>query len=401
MIPIIEFPSFVTDYEKHFTEVFANKPQSNHFLEYLTGLIVSNNITVTGINNNFVNSKDQSSLNRFLTQSKWDEKVLNDLRVNLFQQNKKTKWSKFGCVSIDDVLAHKTGEKIDGVAKFYDHSEQRYVLAHDIVTSQYVCEDISYPLDYRLYFKKGSTPTEKYGFRTKITFACELVDDAIIRDCPATTFVFDSWYLSPELTAKIQGYHRDWVSRCKSNRKVFIMGKYISIKRFTETIPKEAFNKTDIYGNFYWAFTKTVQVTKLGRVRIVISYDNEKLEGDPVYLITNRKDWGYKTILEKYSLRQPIEPFYRDTKQHLGLEGCQLRNLQGIKRHWYLVLLAYSLIKMSVCNSVLSKRVKPIETIGDGCRYAEYEVLEALVRWIYKQLLNKKDPKEVIKMLTE
>jgi len=86
MMPIIEFPPIVSDYGECFTEVFTNKRQINHFNEYLTGLMVSDNVTVTGINNNFVDAKNQSSLNRFLTQSKWDETKLNNLRLDLLRQ---------------------------------------------------------------------------------------------------------------------------------------------------------------------------------------------------------------------------------------------------------------------------------------------------------------------------
>jgi len=400
MLPIIEFPQIVRDYEGCFTDVFTDKRQINHFHEYLTGLMVSNNVTVTGINNNFVYAKNQSSLNRFLTKSKWDETKLNNMRLNLLQQKPRTKWNKFGCVSIDDVLAHKTGENIEGVAKFYDHVDHKYVIAHNIVTSQYVDKRTGYPMDYRVYFKKDSDGAKKYGFKTKIELGCELIDHAVEVDCPATTFAFDSWYLAPKLTDTIRGHERDWVSRCKSNRKVRILGRYIQIKKFAKTLHNDDFRRVNVGDDTcYWAFTKTVQVTKLGRVRIVISYDNEELEGNPVYIITNRKDWDCKQTLKKYSFRQPIEPFYRDTKQHLGLEDCQLRNLQGIKRHWYLVLLAYSLIKLSVCENILSRWENPIETIGDGCRCAEQDVLEALVVWVYKQLLNEKNPMEVVKML--
>lgn len=400
MMPILEFPQIVSDYGGCFTDVFTDKRQVNHFNEYLTGLMVSHNVTVTGINNNFVDAKNQSSLNRFLTQSKWDETKLNDLRLNLLQQKPKTRWNKFGCVSIDDVLAHKTGEKIEGVARFYDHVDRKYVIAHNLVTSQYVDKRTGYPMDYRVYFKKDSDGARKYRFKTKIELACELVDHAAESECPATTFAFDSWYLAPKLTDTIRGHERDWVSRCKLNRKVRIMGRYVQIKEFAKTLSRGDFRKVDIDSDTsYWAFTKTVQVTKLGRVRIVISYNNEELKGKPVYIVTNRKDWDSGQTLKKYSFRQPIEPFYRDTKQHLGLEDCQLRNLQGIKRHWYLVLLAYSLLKLSVCENILSRWEKPIETIGDGCRCAEQDVLGALVVWVYKQLLNEKDPMEVVKML--
>lgn len=47
--------TLIKGYESYFRPYFS-KPQYKHFSEYLTELVVSENVTVTGINSNFVES---------------------------------------------------------------------------------------------------------------------------------------------------------------------------------------------------------------------------------------------------------------------------------------------------------------------------------------------------------
>ena len=72
------------------------------------------------------------------------------------------------------------------------------------------------------------------------------------------------------------------------------------------------------------AFSKTVRMSKVGRVKIVISYLDEPFtrcasetqrKGDPFILVTNRKEWSAVKILSIYAQRWPIETFYRDAKK--------------------------------------------------------------------------------------
>ncbi len=67
MLPIVEFPTLVQHYAPFFKSVFS--PEAFiEFERYISGLIVSENKTVDGINRLFVNeSRNQSSLNRLLT----------------------------------------------------------------------------------------------------------------------------------------------------------------------------------------------------------------------------------------------------------------------------------------------------------------------------------------------
>jgi hypothetical protein len=61
MLPIAVYPSVVEEFMPKVRKGFS-KPPLKQFARYLTGLIVCNNKTVTGINNSSVGHNDQSAL---------------------------------------------------------------------------------------------------------------------------------------------------------------------------------------------------------------------------------------------------------------------------------------------------------------------------------------------------
>src|SRR5205823_6159959 len=74
-----------------FGDLFANEPARRHFAEYLTGLMVAEKKTVSGINGAFVVTTDQSCLNRWLNEVTWDVKALNDRRLAWLQGDPNTR----------------------------------------------------------------------------------------------------------------------------------------------------------------------------------------------------------------------------------------------------------------------------------------------------------------------
>ena len=213
----------------------------------------------------------------------------------------------------------------------------------------------------------------------------ELVDECEELGVAAENYVFDSWYLSQELAGHIEAYGKGWVSRLKSNRLVYHGKRRMGINEFEKTLPREAFREVEVQGKSHWAYTQVLDVNKLGRVRVVICYDNPDLEGEPVYLATSRLYWEEKRVIQCYSLRFRIEGFYRDAKQNLGLGGCQLRSLKGTRRHWLLGNTAYSLLKLRICRSRLYRRLQSDQTVGPECRQAFMDLLQNLIQWVYNK----------------
>src|SRR3989337_3534685 len=80
MLPLVEFPELVQHYAPHFAPVFSPEAWIE-FERYISGLIVSENKTVDGINRLCVHeSRNQSSLNRLLTRSPFELAELDQAR---------------------------------------------------------------------------------------------------------------------------------------------------------------------------------------------------------------------------------------------------------------------------------------------------------------------------------
>ena len=90
---IIEFPKLVQDALAQYGDLFANECQRRHFAEYLTGLFVAERKTILGIHGEFAETTDQSCLNRFVTEVRWDAQALNGHQADLGNAAFLTDWS--------------------------------------------------------------------------------------------------------------------------------------------------------------------------------------------------------------------------------------------------------------------------------------------------------------------
>jgi hypothetical protein len=66
----------------------------------------------------------------------------------------------------------------------------------------------------------------------------------------------------------------------------------MSVKEFGKTPSRESFREIMVRGKSYWVHTMILSVNKLGRVRVVVCYDNEELGGAPVYLVYEQTPLG-------------------------------------------------------------------------------------------------------------
>jgi len=394
--PITIYPSIVLNNLKHFEEFFS-KPQLEHFAQYITGLIVSYNRTVQGINDNFVFHKDQSNLNRFLTEAEWPEEKIEQRRRELIKQEVAGMSAKNGALYIDDTLSHKRGQKIEGVGRYFDSATKTYTLGHNLVTSQLAINERQFPLGFRRYQKYDEAPGD---FKTKLGLAYELVREAVLEDYPFGVVGFDEWYFSKEFTQQIERLGKDWVTQCKGNRKVVINGRRVAISEWLKGLPAERFKKTKINGEIYYCFQKVVLMSHQGWVKIVAHYQKEDLSDDLVILVSNRLDWDERKIIGIYQGRWSIETFYEDSKQNLGLEDYEMRKLRGITRHWYLVFLAYTLLQLGAFDRTLRRWLKAnIDTIGEKCRFTAAEIVKAFILFVLRMNELKYDAEEIMTLL--
>jgi len=393
----------VTDLPEELREALApfrehfGAPAFEHFQRYVLGLMISQNLTVEGINRIFIDRRHPSSLNRFLTWAVWEEQGVNRKRLKEIKAAGEFKGR--GWLLLDDTLTHKTGRSMEAVGTFWDHSDKRYVQGHNIVTAQFVSrKGAHHPVGFRVYLKREHCEKLGIPFKTKIQLAEELVEEALAAGLEVDAVLFDSWFASKEFIGFLRGRTLGWVTRLKSDRNVKIRGRYMRISDFGATLGPESFKQVVVNEQSYWVFSKAVDLKGVGRVRIVISHDNADLEGDPSYFAADKVDWGSTRILRTYSKRSKIEAFYRDSKQNLGLEDYQLRDLRAIKRHWCLVFLAYSLLVRGLPGIDAQTNTKRSPTLGERIASTTQSVFTTLVGWIVMQWNQGKSEEQIARI---
>src|SRR5215210_555435 len=139
MPAIVEFPAVVQELLTQYADLFANEPERRHFAEYLTGLFIAERKTVSGINREFAVTTDQSCLNRWITEVDWDAKTLNQRRLERLQRDSATHYTPHGVIAIDNTLIAHDGKLIEDAGWFWDHADQRHLIAHDYLIANYVC----------------------------------------------------------------------------------------------------------------------------------------------------------------------------------------------------------------------------------------------------------------------
>jgi len=442
-LPIVAPAPVVTDHAGVFRDLFDNQCQFRHFQHYLTGLIVLPNKSLANIARCILESADKTNLSRFLSEAPWREDEVNRRRIR-FMLHQTTPHRQRRCESlvvIDDTLCEHVGSLFDHVDRHYNHSDGTYPMAHNPVTTLYVSGPVRFPLGLRLYrryeeltqwqacvakhFPDLKIPTDAKArnrlhkqvdpvllqdpefrtrheqFRTKIALAVELVEEAIRCKVPFGVVVFDAWYLAEDVVRVLTRRRQDWISLLKKNRgletasfqlrdangwTMKLPGPHIAVEDLVPLIPATAYRAVTVRGHTYWCFTLVVRIPSLGKVRIVVSFEQESLTGRSVVLVTNRVDWSATKIISLYGQRWPTETFYQDGKGHLGFNEYRMRSAEAIGKHWCLVFVAYSLLHLMCLPAVPDRTKGLIQTIGDACRQQGRALLQQLLGFVHDQL---------------
>src|SRR5215208_6900325 len=191
MPAVVAIPQVVEELLVQFGDFFPNEPARRHFAEYLTGLFIAERKTVSGINREFADTTDQSCLNRWITEVEWDEEALNKRRLERLQRDSATHYTPHGVIAIDNTLIGHDGKLIEDAGWFWDHADQRHLIAHDYLIANYVHPSGKhYPLDFRR-FRKREQCSEAAPFKDHTELAKELIDWVIAEGIPGD-FTFDS-----------------------------------------------------------------------------------------------------------------------------------------------------------------------------------------------------------------
>lgn len=417
MFPLVEFPELVQHYAPYFKDVFS--PEAFiEFERYISGLIVSENKTVEGINRlMIVENRNQSSLNRLLTKSPYELKNLNQARLNVMNSLPGTKMKPNGVFSLDDTLLIHYGDDFEKIAKLWDHVSGTYVWAHDLVTIHYSDDETDYPVEFQLWEpaelekleqgiraaqikikpeKEALKKTNPHKWRgyllglwrrrekehpelqelydSKIIIAQKLLQGWVENHPdelhPVT---FDNWFTQPAFCQFLdRTLHLAYVGTLADGDQVNLSTGGKTLKEFAEHLKQEhldaiqrkakpVFHKIGIpfkgKNEQYYSYCNTHNIHNFGRQRLVINYRQADLSDNPTFYISNRLIWQAAGITRIRRHRWPVEVYHEEGKDE-GLDKYQLRDFNAIQRHIALVAVVYSLLRASQHDPNLRERLQ-------------------------------------------
>jgi len=387
-VPVIETPRGLSKSLEDYRGIFT-KPQFNHFQNLITGLIVSDNKTLQEINDCF-GERDQSSLNRFMTCSNWDEEEVEQVRMNQIKRNNISK----GFMIVDPTMLHKTGKHMEKANYHYSGTTKGKEWGHLLVNSLFCNEEISFPINAEFYLRKEDAD-EAHKFRTSREICMDQIDYAVKNKLPVEAVLIDS------------GLYADYVlQHIISNQLKFVAGiniktlisinreEKINIKSYLDSLKKKDFKRFKINEEIYFLHSIEVYVRRVGTVKLLISYKkgDEKVIKTYITNILNKTDEELMNILLK---RWNVEILHRDSKQHLGLEDYQVRKFGAIQKVVRAVLVAYTQIALNAEQRILEPLKRSLETIGESCRFFRLIAIKGW-RWLKRKARSVEKLKEVM-----
>jgi DDE superfamily endonuclease len=449
MLPLVEIPVLVRHFASYFESLFS--PEAFvHFQRYISGLVLSENKTVDGINRIFVtDTRHQSSLNRWLNASPFSVEALHQARLALLGDRKGTAIKPKGVLSLDDTLLTHYGHHFDKIAKLFDHVSGSYVWAHNLVNLHYSDDQTDYPISFQLwepaevevleaglkdagirlrdskYALKESDPKKWRSYlvgvwsrhqkkeavaqiyQSKLMIGQRLVRQffadhpSLQRHLPVT---FDSWYTQPSFCQFLdETLHVAYVGTLCGDETVQLAKGPQRVDAFADHLqeehhqaikdgPKKIFRKITIpykgEEETYYSYCQTHRLENFGKQRLVINHRQEDLSDTATFYISNRRKWTAKGITRIRRHRWPVEVYHEEGKVD-GLDQYQVRDFEAIGKHVALVAVTYSILRAAQHDTALLRQLhQDVQITLDGSAGACRRNTQAQALWALAGLIQ-------------
>jgi SRSO17 transposase len=386
---------------RRFDDVFSHQAQKKGFRHYLGGLLgESERKNLTQMSNNAVGVV-YHQLHHFLTEATWDEKKVNEQRLQVMQQCSQTKIRRGFTLIIDDSGHRKSGNETAGIGRQYIGEIGKTDNGVVLVTTHLYDGVKSLPLDVELYQHASSLPEGKEDpeFVKKPDIALKLIDQCLSRGEKPSVVLVDAGYGNNTTFLKqLETKKLKYIAGLAKNRKVVCQLEpstekiVLRLDDLAKRLKSEAFTAIELEvgkPRTIWVATVEVEISAFSGTRIIAIVMNaaslsEATEVD--YLITNAnpEKATSRWIISTYSQRNWVEVFYREAKGWLGLREYQTRSLKSLHRHLILVFCAYSFIIWQQLTGGLRRRWanKPLNTFTEALSAFRTAISYRFVGWL-------------------
>jgi hypothetical protein len=458
MLPIVEVPKTIASGMEKYRDVFCKDEGFDHVSRYVTGLIISPNKTLQGIYDLQVwkgKKPSRRSMHGSVFEYGWDSEDLIEQHHKIISPSHRGHGREV--ISLDWTFSHHDrGPEIYGNSKGYDYVEGRSSRFQTVVTAVISNDKLIDGLDvvvqapnmtegeqeYLRMTAKSDMATNSYQQMEKLQERLlellhhqkhkleykkrtEIAHDMVVQIeqeglFPEANYAFDNGVLNLDMTRYIEGCGKHWVSEIECSRNIQWFGNWQRVDAVAEELRlehPESFRHTKVKcrnGEIKdsWVYTKVVRLKRYGRKRLAIVHETEDLTDTPRYYITDALHWEGGRMLETWSYRWSsflVKVFafgkkviHEFGKQVTGMESAQLREEEGIKRHFRLSCVAQSLIQRAPVEESKCERfqfAKGETTIGQRCRTIAREVLHSILELSKRLFTEGKSTEAVMDML--
>ena len=336
-------------------QIYFDDLQWIHFQSLLISLLITPyKSTISGMVKVLGFGTHRSKHNAFLINlSRVIIKVLRLYAENLLALLKKSDEPIY--FIIDDTTNRKREKHITGAYKFFDHISKTYIWEQQIVCSVILYRNILIPYSFDVYIPKQQCDNLKIKFRKKTQIALDQLK-AFESDEGETVFVLaDTFYATKDIIEYCRLKKQHFVSCLKYNRKSRINGRLTSISSYIKNTIRTFKNKSKIKigKTKYHTVTRQVILKTGGVVKLVFS--KHTAHSTAMVLFTTTTTLPSIKILEAYRKRWNIEVFFKMSKQHLGFNAYQSRELKAINSHIALSMLSHNLLTHAYITSLREK----------------------------------------------
>ena len=374
----VRVPSVLLKFMAAFRDVFS-VPLFKTFAFYVAALMYERKRTNIQTVWADVPVRSYDQFQYMLSRAKWDYQEVNRVRVQKLQSDPRTRSSSRGCLAIDDTAnpKSKSCKSTEGVAKQYCAVTDDIRPCHSVVFSAYCDEAKRWPVNFRPYrpaetLLRGQDDPD---FKSKLTLACDLIDEALALGIQFSDVLFDNWYFKSQVIQHAEARNLTWISEAAVDTIFFYKGKRLRAEQLVELVPphefKEEVTLTSPSGKerrlSLAVLDLRVRMLK-AKYRVVIA-KGPYLTDDPdewhVY-VTNHRVLSGPDIVCRWGLRWGVEEIFRELKDTLGFDQYQVRSLKAACRHWELACVAHSFLVYAKQLGVFHKETPDIiGTLGD------------------------------------
>ena len=364
-------------------DLYLTKPQIKHLENIMNAMISKGfNGKVSDVAE-LAPARHRTSITRFLSSNSWDEKhlerALKAYVVELiWAKSRETKQPIY--FIIDDTISEKTkpsSKAINPIEKCSFHNSHlkcKNVYGHQILVSLLSCNGLVLPYSINIYDKDSMS---------KIELASNLIK-SLPKPINKGYVLCDSWYSSKTIFDSSKKSSFSYIGALKTNRVIFPKGHErlgIKLHKFAESLDIRDFNLVTVKNKQYYIYTYYGNLKDRKNVSIILSYPKDSFhdKGTLKAFISLDKSLTPLEILNQYSDRWAIEPFFRECKSYLGLNGYQVRSEKSITRYLTIMIINYTYCKL--CS-------KDLHHFSTGYKLAKNDLQKSKIIYIYEAAAN-------------